>query len=101
VPVVVGEWCICNKYAEKAVSGKSAEKSSDRSAQAAAQDELRKKRYLEIAAMQLQAWESGAGWIYWSYQFKPNRKEPLDEKWKESWDFSRCVENGWIEFKNR
>lgn len=100
VPVVVGEWCICNKYAEKAVSGKSAEKSSDRSAQAAAQDELRKKRYLEIAAMQLQAWESGAGWIYWSYQFKPNRKEPLDEKWKESWDFSRCVENGWIEFKN-
>ena len=94
VPVVVGEWCICNKYAEKAVSGKSAEKSSDRSAQAAAQDELRKKRYLEIAAMQLQAWESGAGWIYWSYQFKPNRKEPLDEKWKESWDFSRCVENG-------
>lgn len=101
VPVVVGEWCICNKYAEKAVSGKSAEKSSYRSAQAAAQDELRKKRYLEIAAMQLQAWESGAGWIYWSYQFKPNRKEPLDEKWKESWDFSRCVENGWIEFKNR
>ena len=101
VPVVVGEWCICNKYAEKAVSGKSAEKSSDRSAQAAAQDELRKKRYLEIAAMQLQAWESGAGWIYWSYQFKPNRKEPLDEKWKESWDFSRCVENCWIEFKNR
>ena len=101
VPVVVGEWCICNKYAEKAVSGKSAEKSSDRSAQAAAQDELRKKRYLEIAAMQLQAWESGAGWIYWSYQFKPNRKEPLDEKWKESWDFSRCVENGWIEFKNQ
>lgn len=101
VPVVVGEWCICNKYAEKAVSGKSAEESSDRSARAAAQDELRKKRYLEIAAMQLQAWESGAGWIYWSYQFKPNRKEPLDEKWKESWDFSRCVENGWIEFKNR
>ena len=101
VPVMVGEWCICNKYAEKAVSGKSAEESSDRSAQADAQDELRKKRYLEIAAMQLQAWESGAGWIYWSYQFKPNRKEPLDEKWKESWDFSRCVENGWIEFKNR
>ena len=101
VPVVVGEWCICNKYAEKAVSGKSAEESSDRRAQADAQDELRKKRYLEIAAMQLQAWESGAGWIYWSYQFKPNRKEPLDEKWKESWDFSRCVENGWIEFKNR
>ncbi len=101
VPVVVGEWCICNKYAEKAVSGKSAEESSDRSAQADAQDELRKKRYLEIAAMQLQAWESGAGWIYWSYQFKPNRKEPLDEKWKESWDFSRCVENGWIKFKNR
>lgn len=120
VPVVVGEWCICNKYAEKAVSQakseetaakekqekttsevKLAEDISDKSAKVIEQDELRKKRYLEIAAMQLQAWESGAGWIYWSYQFKPNRKEPLDEKWKESWDFSRCVENGWIEFKNR
>ena len=119
VPVVVGEWCICNKYAEKAVSQakseetaakekqekttsevKLAEDISDKSAKVIEQDELRKKRYLEIAAMQLQAWESGAGWIYWSYQFKPNRKEPLDEKWKESWDFSRCVENGWIEFKN-
>ena len=120
VPVVVGEWCICNKYAEKAVSQakseetaakekqekttsevKLAEDISDKSAKVIEQDELRKKRYLEIAAMQLQAWESDAGWIYWSYQFKPNRKEPLDEKWKESWDFSRCVENGWIEFKNR
>ena len=44
--------------------------------------------------------EEAKGWIYWSYQFKPNRKESLDERWKESWDFSRCVENGWIEFKN-
>ena len=91
VPVVVGEWCICNKYAEKMDSGMSAEAVAKR----------RRERYLEIAALQLQAWSEAKGWIYWSYQFKPNRKEPLDEKWKESWDFSRCVENGWIEFKNR
>ena len=90
VPVVVGEWCICNKYAEKTDSGMSAEAAAKR----------RRERYLEIAALQLQAWSESKGWIYWSYQFKPNRKEPLDEKWKESWDFSRCVENGWIEFKN-
>ena len=90
VPVVVGEWCICNKYAEKTDSGMSAEAAAKR----------RRKRYLEIAALQLQAWSEAKGWIYWSYQFKPNRKEPLDESWKESWDFSRCVENGWIEFKN-
>ena len=90
VPVVVGEWCICNKYAEKTDSGMSAEAAAKK----------RRERYLEIAALQLQAWSEAKGWIYWSYQFKPNRKEPLDEKWKESWDFSRCVENGWIEFKN-
>ena len=90
VPVVVGEWCICNKYAEKIDSGMSAEAAAKR----------RRERYLEIAALQLQAWSKAKGWIYWSYQFKPNRKEPLDERWKESWDFSRCVENGWIEFKN-
>ena len=90
VPVVVGEWCICNKYAEKTDSGMSAEAAAKK----------RRERYLEIAALQLQAWSEAKVWIYWSYQFKPNRKEPLDEKWKESWDFSRCVENGWIEFKN-
>lgn len=90
VPVVVGEWCICNKYAEKTDSGMSAEVAAKR----------RRERYLEIAALQFQAWSEAKGWIYWSYQFKPNRKEPLDERWKESWDFSRCVENGWIEFKN-
>ena len=90
VPVVVGEWCICNKYAEKTDSGMSAEAAAKR----------RRERYLEIAALQLQAWSEAKGWIYWSYQFKPNRTEPLDERWKESWDFSRCVENGWIEFKN-
>ena len=91
VPVIVGEWCICNKYAEKIDGVMSVENVKKR----------RKKRYLEIADLQLQAWSEAKGWIYWSYQFKPNRKEPLDEKWKESWDFSRCVENGWIEFKNR
>ena len=90
VPVIVGEWCICNKYAEKTDSGMSQKDNAER----------RRKRYLEIAALQLQAWEEAKGWIYWSYHLRTDQKEPLDEKWKESWDFSRCVENGWIEFKN-
>ena len=90
VPVIVGEWCICNRYAEKADSGMSQKDAAER----------RRKRYLEVAALQLQAWEEAKGWIYWSYHLRTDRKEPLDERWKESWDFSRCVENGWIEFKN-
>ena len=90
VPVIVGEWCICNRYAEKVDSGMNPKDTADR----------RRKRYLEVAALQLQAWEEAKGWIYWSYHLRTDRKEPLDERWKESWDFSRCVENGWIEFKN-
>ena len=103
VPVVVGEWCICNKYAEKAVSQakseetaakekqekttsevKLAEDISDKSAKVIEQDELRKKRYLEIAAMQLQAWESGAGWIYWSYQLNQIERSLLMKSGKKA-----------------
>lgn len=90
IPVVVGEWCICNRYAEKS-SG-----ITDKKALAA----RRKVRYQEIARLQLNAWDQSKGWIYWSYQFRRDHKERLDENWKESWDFSRCIDYGWLDKKD-
>lgn len=79
VRVIVGEWCISNRYA---ISGETAE--------------IRKKRFNEIAKMQLDVWNDAYGWFYWNYQLLRDRNEPTDELWKESWDLSRCIRNGWI-----
>lgn len=80
VPVIVGEWCISNRYA---ISGETAE--------------IRKARFNEIAKMQLSAWKETAGWFYWNYQLLRDRDKPTDELWKESWDLFRAVRNGWLE----
>jgi glucan 1,3-beta-glucosidase len=86
VPVIVGEWCISNRYATTA--GKNLGN------KAAVQEKRR--RFQQVAKLELDAWEESAGWFYWNYQLYRDRKEPMDEEWKESWDLSRCLMNGWI-----
>ena len=80
IPVIVGEWCISNKYANNVQADK----------------ELCKRRYREIGKMQLDAWQETAGWFYWNYQLLRDRNAPADLPWKESWDLSRCLKNGWL-----
>lgn len=87
VPVIVGEWCICNKYAdrmEKCVMNLSDYRKKQRG------------KYRKIAVMQLNVWDETQGWFYWNYQLLRDRDVPTDESWKESWDLCRCVRNGWI-----
>lgn len=87
VPVIVGEWCICNRYAT-AMSSKIMEEK---------QAELEKQqKFLKIAGLELDAWNESAGWFYWNYQLLRDRYVPLDEEWKESWDLSRCLMKGWL-----
>ncbi len=82
VPVIVGEWCICNKYADRL----------GRKGNRTKQDE----GYRAIGQMELDAWSEAAGWFYWNYQLLRDRNIPTDETWKESWDLSRCFKNGWL-----
>ena len=58
--------------------------------------EKQRERYRKVAEMELRAWESTAGWIYWSYKLCGNRKLTAGESWKYGWDFRRCVRRGWI-----
>lgn len=82
IPVIVGEWCICNKYAD-----------------AAKNEQERRRRFCEIAKLELDAWETSAGHIYWNYRLLPDVSMKPQMVWKESWDLSRCLKNGWISFK--
>ncbi|MBP5168795.1 MAG: cellulase family glycosylhydrolase [Oscillospiraceae bacterium] len=87
VPVIVGEWCICNKYAdhmEKTIMD------------AEEYEREQRRKYREIAKLELDAWSDAAGWFYWNYQLLRDRTEPVDASWKESWDFARCFNHGWL-----
>lgn len=81
IPVIVGEWCICNKYADTANDAGE-----------------RRSRFRRIAAMELEAWEIAAGHIYWNYRLNPAVYTSAADRWKESWDLSRCLSNGWMSF---
>ena len=78
-PVLVGEWCLCNKIAVS--------KTDPDEAKAA---------YRRIARMQLEVWDIAAGWCYWNYQLGRDLSVPMDEAWKDSWDLRRCWEKEWM-----
>ena len=84
-PVIVGEWCISNKYAL-----------------AAKTDEEKNRRFRELAKKQLKAWSVSAGFIYWNYQLRRDLNIQMDEEWKDSWDLRRCWKEGWMpDFKKK
>lgn len=87
IPVIAGEWCICNKYANRMGSAIMNSEELDRE---------QKRKYRKIAKMELDAWQETAGWFYWNYQLLRDRQQAFDLSWKESWDFSRCIKNGWL-----
>lgn len=84
-PVVVGEWCISNRKAQRFPKG----------GEAAAEEE-RRRIYRDVAAMQLKVWNRAAGHIYWSYQLYRDRKKRMEESWKNGWDLCRCWRDGWM-----
>ncbi len=89
VPVIVGEWCLCNKYASSAAGDGSEEKKQEQ-----------RNRFQQVAEMELQAWQEAAGWFYWNYQLQRDRETPVDQTWKESWDLCRCLKHGWLTQKD-
>lgn len=84
VPVIVGEWCIANRRAQKLVEH-------------AEKKEACRKAYREVADIQKRVWDNTAGSIYWNYQLYRDKTEAFDEPWKNGWDLSRCWLNGWID----
>lgn len=87
VPVIVGEWCISNKYASE--YGKCCVETPEIRAE-------KRRRFQQVARLQMEAWSVSAGYIYWNYQLWRDRDKPMDLEWKESWDLCRCWKNRWI-----
>lgn len=90
-PVVVGEWNIENHRA-----GRKAKKHAGTQEK---KDALMKQEYWRVARMELDAWETSAGWIYWSYQLHKTHDGPMMTSDKgdsmEAWDLVRTWNHGW------
>lgn len=87
IPVVIGEWCICNKYAEKMTKNVMLEQELE---------EIKALRYNQVAELELNAWENAQGYFYWNYQLVRDMEQDIKESWKNSWDLRRCWKHGWM-----
>ena len=58
--------------------------------------EEKKKIYQAVAEAQLEAWNTGSGYFYWSYKLLTDTIN--DKGWIgwDSWDLGRCVDFGWF-----
>lgn len=87
VPVVVGEWCVCNLKAEK----------MDNPILLEDEWNIRYQRICqEVAKIQLDAWDSAQGYFYWNYELNRDMSKDIDPYWKNSWDLRRCWEKKWM-----
>lgn len=99
VPIVCGEWCLFNSCAvsmdtkggQSALNGMDFA-GSDRSMT----EEERKHLYEQLAKAQLEAWECGCGYFYWSYKLLLDTvNQPQWYGW-DSWDLGKSVDLGWF-----
>lgn len=97
-PVVCGEWCLFNSLAcgcdtkggQSVLNG--VEGNAVEQMDAGEKAEI----YHAVAEAQLNAWEKGSGYFYWSYKLLTDTVN--DKGWIgwDSWDLGRCVDFGWF-----
>lgn len=89
IPVIIGEWCLSNAYANGLISGQNQTKEETA--------EERRRVYRLLADAQVQTWEKHAvGSFYWSYKLIPGEAAESELAEKEAWDFGRCVDKAWF-----
>jgi hypothetical protein len=99
VPVVCGEWCLFNSYAVgiDTKGGQSVLNGIDFMGERNILSEDEKKQlYQKICKAQLQAWNKGSGYFYWSYKLLLDTvNDPNWFGW-DSWDLGKSVDQGWF-----
>ena len=102
-PVICGEWCLFNSLAcgHDTRGGQAAFGEYAAEAEEVLSAEEKKEIYSRIARAQLNAWEKGSGYFYWSYKLLTdtvNNKEWIG--W-DAWDLCRCIDFGWFPLKEQ
>jgi len=101
-PVICGEWCLFNSLACgcDTKGGQSVLNGVEGNTQEQLSAEDKKAIYRAVAKAQMEAWNKGSGYFYWSYKLLT---DTVNEKgwigW-DSWDLGRCVDFGWFPAEN-
>ncbi len=102
-PVICGEWCLFNSLACgcDTKGGQSVLNGVEGNTQEQLNAEEKKAIYRTVAKAQMEAWNKGSGYFYWSYKLLT---DTVNEKgwigW-DSWDLGRCVDFGWFSEENK
>ena len=96
-PVICGEWCLFNSLAVgcDTKGGQTVLNGVEGMAQEIVSAEEKKKIY-NVAKAQLDAWNAGSGYFYWSYKLLTDTVNTPGWVGWDSWDFGRCVDFGWF-----
>ena len=97
-PVICGEWCLFNSLACgcDTKGGQSVLNGVEGSSGERLDAEEKKRIYRAVAEAQMDAWNQGSGYFYWSYKLLTDTVN--DKGWIgwDSWDLGRCADFGWF-----
>lgn len=97
-PVICGEWCLFNSLAcgWDTKGGQSVLNGLDGDVENTVSAEEKKNIYQTLAEAQLEAWNTGSGYFYWSYKLLTDTVNTKGWIGWDSWDLGRCVDFGWF-----
>lgn len=97
-PVICGEWCLFNSLACgcDTKGGQSVLNGMEGAKKEVLDGEEKKKIYQAVAKAQLEAWNKGSGYFYWSYKLLLDTVNEAGWIGWDSWDLGRCVDFGWF-----
>lgn len=97
-PMICGEWCLFNSLACgcDTKGGQSVLNGVEGSRQESLSPEEKKEIYETLAKAQLELWENGSGYFYWSYKLLTDTVNTPGWIGWDSWDLGRCYDFGWF-----
>lgn len=97
-PVICGEWCLFNSLACgcDTKGGQSVLNGIEGNSERIMDEEEKAQIYRAVAKAQLNAWNKGSGYFYWSYKLLTDTVNVKGWIGWDSWDFGRCMAFGWF-----
>lgn len=102
-PVICGEWCLFNSLACgcDTKGGQTVLNGIDGASIETYSPEEKKKIYNAVAKAQLDAWNAGSGYFYWSYKLLTDTVNTEGWIGWDSWDLGRCIDFGWFSLEDK
>ena len=97
-PTICGEWSLFNSYicGVDTAGGQSVLHCGQAAEGETISEEEKRRVYRMLADAQLEAWEQGAGFFYWSYKLLLDTVNENGWIGWDSWDLGKCHSLGWF-----